>query len=431
MLEPLRESQPKNFKQNLPEVEMQKLRILFLTDNFPPERNAAATRISERARYWLAAGHSVTVLTSHPNFPEGRVFKGYKNSWRSEENWNGIRVVRVKTFIAPNKGFGLRVFDFLSYMVTSFIFGLSVGPHDVVVANSPQFFCAVSGWALAKIKGLPFVFELADLWPASISAVGAMKKGFLLSQVEKLELFLYRQSARVIALTKSFKTDLTSRGIPAEKIDVIPNGVELDTYCRQAKSEKILAQYQLQDKFVVGYIGTLGMAHALENLIESAKLLANTSNSVHLLIVGTGAMESKLRDLTAQYKLGNVTITGAQPKESMPEFWSVCDLALIHLKDTPLFEGVIPSKMFEAMGMGLPLLMASPKGEATEILERHACGFWVPPEDPKKLADELLRLSKNPSAVKEAADRSEAAAQLHTRKKQADDFIESLKAATV
>ena len=155
------------------------LKILFLTENFPPETNAAATRVYERAIYWQKSGHKVTIITSAPNFPQGVLFEGYQNHWWKTENMSDIKVVRVKTYISPNKGVVLRSFDFLSFGFMGFFVGLFQTRPDIVVATSPQFFTAVAGWAVAACRRLPFIFELGDLWPSSIAAVGAIKKGMV------------------------------------------------------------------------------------------------------------------------------------------------------------------------------------------------------------------------------------------------------------
>src|SRR5690242_6366337 len=203
------------------------MKILFLTDNFPPERNAVARRVYERACYWVQWGHQVTVITSAPNFPDGRVFDGYRNAWRRVEAMNGIRVVRVKTFVAPNRGVFLRIADFLSFMIVAFVCGLFEERPDVVIATSPQFFTAVAGCALAAVRRLPWVFELADLWPESIGAVGAMRANFALRLMSRVELFLYRSALSVIALTNAFKRNLVGRGIDPGKIAVVINGADL------------------------------------------------------------------------------------------------------------------------------------------------------------------------------------------------------------
>ena len=180
------------------------MRILFLSDNFPPEGNAPATRLWEHATRWVHDGHEVTVITCAPNFPEGKLFEGYRNLWRQVEMLEGIRVVRVKTYITANEGFVKRTLDYMSFMLMGFVFGLFERRPDVVVATSPQFFCAVGGWALSVARWRPFVFELRDLWPASIMAVGAMKKSLLIRFLEQVELFLYRRARRVIATSSIF-----------------------------------------------------------------------------------------------------------------------------------------------------------------------------------------------------------------------------------
>jgi len=194
------------------------MKILFFTENFPPETNAIANRVFERALYWVKWGHSVTVITATPHFPQGRVFDGYRNRWHQVEMMNGIRVVRVKTFISANEGVVLRTLDFLSFMCTGFLAGLWQERPDVVAATSPQFFNAVAGWAVSRCRRIPFVFEIGDLWPAFIVAVGAMRPNLALRLLEKLELYLYRQSSRIAVLTQAFKDNLISRGIDAGKI---------------------------------------------------------------------------------------------------------------------------------------------------------------------------------------------------------------------
>jgi len=233
-----------------------RIHILFITENFPPERNASATRVYERACYWIKWGHEVTVITCAPNFPEGKVYPGYKNRWYQVEQMDGIRVVRVKTFISANKGFLLRSLDFVSFMFTSIAAGFFQKKPDIVMATSPQFFAAVSGWVISLFKRQPFIFELGDLWPASITAVGAMKDNLTLRIMEKLELFLYRKSAAIVALTNAFREDLIRRGIDKSKIHVVVNGVDLPRYSPRPKDSDLLEELGLKDKFVIGYIGT-------------------------------------------------------------------------------------------------------------------------------------------------------------------------------
>lgn len=394
------------------------MRVLFLTDNFPPETNASASRVYERALYWVREGWEVTVLTSAPNFPEGRVYPGHRNAWYRREDMDGIDVVRVKTFITANEGTVLRTLDFASYMVTAVIAGLFERRPDVIVATSPQFLAAVGGWMLAALRRVPFVFELGDLWPASIAAVGAMRPGKVLRAMERLELFLYRRAAAVVALTPSFKDNLVGRGIAPGKIEVVINGVELSRYRPQPRDEALAAELAVSGRLVVGYIGTHGMAHGLENVLSAAALMRDEPGVCFLLVGGGAAREALLQHARAE-GLDNVRMVPAQPKAEVGRYWSLCDVALIHLKDSPIFSTVIPSKTFEAMAHGLPVLLAAPSGEVQRIVEGEGAGLWVPAGDPTALAQAVRRLRDDPGLRQRLGQQALAAAPRYSRERQA------------
>jgi glycosyltransferase involved in cell wall biosynthesis len=397
--------------------------ILFLTDNFPPERNAPASRVYEHACYWVRWGHRVTVLTCAPNFPEGKVYAGYCNRWYHVEEVDGIRVVRVKTFIAKNEGVLLRILDYLSFMVTGFLAGLLQTRPDVVIATSPQFFTVVAGWAVAALRRLPFVFELRDLWPASISAVGALRASAALRCLERLELFFYRRATKVVALTEAFKRDLVSRGIPAEHVEVVRNGFDFARYTPQPRDMSLTQQLGLEGGFVVGYIGTHGMAHALDRVLDAAALLRDIP-AIRFLFVGAGAVRDALMTQAAQQHLDNVIFVPAQPKTRMPAYWSVCDLALVPLKDTPLFTTVIPSKIFEAMGMGRAIVLAAPEGEASQIIRATGAGVIVPPECPSAMARAIRELCQDKALVERSAMHALRAAPQFSREQHARDLMQ-------
>jgi colanic acid biosynthesis glycosyl transferase WcaI len=401
------------------------MHILFLTENFPPETNAAATRVYERAVYWVRWGHRVTILTSAPNFPDGKLFAGYRNRWYQRETMDGIEVVRVKTFITANTGFLLRTLDFVSFMASAFFFGLFQKRPDIVVATSPQFFTAIGGWALAAARRLPFIFELGDLWPRSIVAVGAMRRGAMIDLLERIELFLYRRAAAVIALTQAFKDDLTQRGIDPAKIAVVRNGVDLTRYAPCPRDEALAEETGVAGKFVIGYVGTHGLAHDLGNVLDAAERLRDHKNLVFLL-VGAGAERNALIASARERRLGNVVFLPMQPKKAMPGIWSLCDVALVHLKDSPAFAEVIPSKMFEAMAMAKPILLVCPAGEAKDILLEDNAGLWVKAGSPEALAEAALRLQQDEPLRRELAAHSLAAAQYHTRERQAALVIDCL-----
>ncbi|MFZ0255151.1 MAG: glycosyltransferase family 4 protein [Gammaproteobacteria bacterium] len=404
------------------------MRILFLSDNFPPEGNAPATRVYEHAVHWVRDGHQVTVLTGAPNFPEGKLFPGYRNRWYGVEEMEGIRVVRVKTYITANEGFLKRTLDYMSFMVSALIAGCFQQRPDVVASTSPQFFAALGGWLLAAVRWRPFVFEVRDLWPASIVAVGAMKDSLVVRWLEKLELFLYRRAEAVVTVTEAFKRDLTRRGITEDKIAVVMNGIESARYVSPTKDKALALQYGLTNKFVVGYIGTHGMAHALHHVLEAAELLREREDIV-FLFVGGGAAREALVKTAKQRGLRNVRLVSRQPKEAMPKFLGLCDVALIHLKDDPLFESVIPSKIFEAMGMGLPILLALPEGEAAALVRNTGTGVVIPPAQPARLAEAVLQFRDQPALRAQLSRAGQRMAPRYSRKRQAAKMLVVFRAA--
>ena len=401
------------------------MRILFLTENFPPEGNAAASRVFERARYWAQWDHHVTVITTVPNFPSGKIYDGYENRWRQIEMMDGIRVVRVKTFIAANEGFLLRTLDFLSFMLTSVPVGLFEEKPDVVVATSPQFFTAVGGWLLGGLRRVPFVMELSDLFSASVIAVGAMKRSPYVRLIEVLERFIYHRSTAIVALTDAFKEDLVWQGVDPAKIFVVINGVDLPRYGKRPRNSELASEFGLTSHFVVGYLGTHGMAHGLESVLDAAQIIRD-DDRVRFLLVGAGAAKAKLVEDAATRKLSNVIFIPLQPKARVPEVWSLCDVALIHLKNDPVFRTVIPSKIFEAMAMGLPLLASIPNGEAAKIIEREKAGIVVPPGDAVALSAAVVKMRDEPDTLRSFAARSLDAAPAYSREQQAENMIRVL-----
>ncbi len=369
------------------------LHILFLSDNFPPEVNAPASRTFEHCREWVRAGHQVTVITGAPNFPSGKVFGGYRNRiWQSEE-MSGIRVIRVWTFITANEGFARRVLDYQSYMVMATLAALFVRRVDVIVGTSPQFFTVCAAWVLAMLKRVPWVFELRDLWPDSIKAVGAMKESAAMRALERLELLLYRKATRIVTVTHAFREVLMRRGIDGARIDVVTNGVDLSRFAPQPRDMELRDRLGLQDKFVAGYIGTHGMAHALETLLEAAVTLQQTpgAQDIRLVFLGDGARKDDIVAKAGALGLRNVLFLDSVPKDQVVRYWSLLDVSVIHLRKTELFNTVIPSKLFECMGMGIPVLHGV-AGESADIVRREQVGEVFESENSNQLVEALLRM---------------------------------------
>ena len=377
---------------------MTTVHVLFLTDNFPPEVNAPASRTFEHCREWVKAGHRVTVITCAPNFPKGKVFDGYRNKLWQRETMEGIEVVRVWSYITANEGFVRRILDYQSYMVSAIVASLFVRKVDVIVGTSPQFFTACAAYVASRLKFRPYIFELRDLWPETIKAVGAMKNARAIELLEKLELFLYRKSATVISVTKSFKKNLISRGIDGSKIEIVTNGVDISQFTPRPKDAALTKELGLEGKFVAGYIGTHGLCHGLETLVTAAERLRGTG--IVFLFLGDGARKQFLRDMAAEKKLDNVVFIDSVPKAEVPRYWSILDVSVIHLQKAELFTTVIPSKLFESMGMGLPVLHGV-EGESADIVRDEHAGIPFEPENVDELVAALRRLKENPSELEQ------------------------------
>jgi glycosyltransferase involved in cell wall biosynthesis len=405
------------------------MHILFLTDNFPPEVNAPASRTYEHAREWVRLGQQVTVITCVPNFPRGKVYEGYRNVLWQKEEMAGIRVIRVWTYIAANEGFYRRTLDYLSFMISASIASLRVGKVDLIVGTSPQFFSAVGAFGVGLLKGKPWVFELRDLWPESIKAVGALRDGRILSLLEALEMFLYRRANRIVTVTHSFKASLVSRGIPSEKIDVITNGADLSKFAQRPKPLRLLQRLNLTDYFVAGYVGTHGLAHGLETLLDAAKILAGHPEGklIRIVFLGDGASKSELVERANSMRLSNVCFLDSVSKELVADYWAMLDISIIHLRKTPVFKTVIPSKLFECMAMGIPVLHGV-EGESAEIVKSEEAGETFEPENPRQLADALIRLAGEPETLARYRIKALEAAPRYDRKKLALQMLNVFRA---
>jgi glycosyltransferase involved in cell wall biosynthesis len=362
------------------------VKLLFLTDNFPPEVNAPATRTYEHCVEWVKKGVEVTVITCSPNFPQGKVYAGYKNKLWQKEEMDGIKVIRVWSYISANKGFIKRTLDYISFALMAFFAGLFV-KTDIIIATSPQFFTAVGGYLLHLFKRKPWIMEVRDLWPESIRAVSAMEDSKFLDWMEKLELFLYSSARNVVVVTDSFKNNLVNRGIPEEKIHVVKNGVHLDAFAPGPKDADMVKSLGLEGKKVVGYIGTHGMAHSLDFIMKS---VAKAPSNFHFLFIGDGAEKENVRQIKEDLKLPNVTMLDPVPKTAIRNYILLTDIALVPLRKSDTFKTVIPSKIFENAAMEKPILLGV-EGEAKGIIEQYGAGLCFEPENE---ADFLLQLER-------------------------------------
>lgn len=360
------------------------MNILFLCHYFPPEVNAPATRTYEHCKRWVASGHNVTVVTCAPNCPDGIVYEGYKNRY-TRELVDGINVVRVWTFMAPNKGFIKRIVNYLTYMTSAVMYSATKRSVDVVIATSPQFFCGWAGVLLKWLRKWPFILEIRDIWPESIVTVGAMKKSRVITMLEYLEKKMYRVADHIVAVGEGYRQNIVGKGIAPQKISVVLNGVDIERFALVKNTTEIKRKYGGNDKFVCSYIGTVGMAHGLEVMLSAAKLNKLSGNDdVVYWVVGDGAQREELESKSIADGLDNVVFTGRLPKDEMPCVIAASDCCLVHLRGSELFSTVIPSKIFEFMAMNVPIVMAV-KGEAQHIVTQASAGVVMDPDDPNSL----------------------------------------------
>jgi len=401
------------------------MHILFLTDNFPPECNAPAIRTYEHAVRWIQAGHTVTVVTCFPNFPSGKLFEGYRNQWFARESMHGINVVRVKSYMTANERFVRRTLDYVSFMITGAVAACFVRKPDVIIATSPQFFCGVAGMLVSAVRRKPFVLEVRDIWPASIVALGVMKESLSIRILERLEKLLYRRATSIVVVTNVFKDEIARSVSDPDKISVVLNGVDKTMFKPQPKPTHLVEQYALKDKFVVGYIGTHGLAHDLFNVVKAIEALQHREDIV-FIFVGAGAERKKIEALVADKQLKQVRMIPLQPRELMPDYLALCNLSLIPLRDAPLFATVIPSKLFESMAMGIPVLMAIPQGEATGIVESSQCGISINPGSPADMAEHIAELADDSARCEQYRKSGLVAAHMYTRDAAAEKMLDTI-----
>jgi colanic acid biosynthesis glycosyl transferase WcaI len=379
------------------------MKILYVSQYFPPEMGAPAARAAELSRHWAAAGHQVTVLTGFPNHPTGVVPPEYRSKFRRmvvREKTDGVNVVRTWLLPFPNRKAYERMLNYSSFCASAASTGLFLPRPDVVIATSPQLLVGLAGWWLARCRRVPFVFEVRDLWPESLAAVGMGNANSPLHRaLAKIAGFLYSHSDRVVVVTSSFADYLAKHWrVPEEKIVVIENGVETKLFAPEPLTgEAVIAlrrELRAEGKFIVSYIGTMGMAHGLETIITAATHLQDENPEIVFLMIGEGADKERIAALARDRGLNNLRFVGQQPREKIPAFISASDACLVPLKKNDLFKTVIPTKMLEFMSCARPVILGV-DGQARQILEEARAGLAIDPENSDALVKAIRYLSAN------------------------------------
>jgi glycosyltransferase involved in cell wall biosynthesis len=409
------------------------VKILYISQYFPPEMGAPAARASELAQHWANAGHVVSVLTGFPNHPTGVVPVEWRSRLRRlafHEKLGSVDVYRTWLWPLPNRKAHERMRNYASFCVSSALRGMTLPRPDVIIATSPQLLVGLAGWWLAFARRIPFVFEVRDLWPESLAAVGMGNENSLLHQsLSAVANFLYRRADRIVVVTPAFKDHLIQqRNVPAEKISVVENGVETDLFSpgSAAANRALRQELGAEGKFVVCYVGTMGMAHGLETLLDAAAQLQGQHAGVLFLLIGEGAEKQRIQALAQSRGLANVRFFDQQPREKIPAFISASDACLVLLKKTEVFKTVIPTKMLEFMSCSRPVVLGV-DGQARKIVEEAQAGIVIEPENSIALGEAIQRLAADRDLCQQLGTQGREYIVRHlSRRQTAEEYIQVL-----
>ena len=387
--------------------------IAVYSHYFLPEIGAPSARIGDFGRQLTEAGHEVHVATCFPNHPTGVGYPGYTPTVYQQEVLNEINVHRSWTYITPNKGILKKTLGHASFWLSAGFSSTRKMPAvDCAIGTSPTFFAAMAARASARRNRVPFIMEVRDLWPAIFVDLGVIRNRTIIHVLEKWELNLYRSATRIVTVTDSFRQNLLARGIPAEKVVTITNGADTDYWQpTKARAELLRAKLGLNDSFVALYIGAHGISQGLIALLRAADRLKNNKR-IQFIFVGEGADKAKLEAEAKRLGLANVRFCEPVEKAAVRDYYTMADVCLIPLRNIPLFDTFIPSKMFEIMSVGRPIL-ASVRGEAAEILEQSGAAIVVPPEDDAAMATMLEEMSADPQRLRDMGLRGRSYVQAH------------------
>jgi colanic acid biosynthesis glycosyl transferase WcaI len=424
------------------------VKILYISQYFPPEMGAPAARAAELARHWANAGHAVSILTGFPNHPTGVVPAEWRSRLRrltfheihsyekvAQESPGSVDVYRTWLWPLPNRKAHERMRNYASFCVSAALRGLTLPRPDVIIATSPQLLVGLAGWWVAFVRRIPFVFEVRDLWPESLAAVGVGDETSLLHRsLSAIANFLYRRADQIVVVSPAFKDFLTqNRHVPSEKISVVENGVETDLFSPSTTAQNRTLRRDLgaDGKFLICYVGTMGMAHGLETLLDAAARLQTQNSAVRFLLIGEGAEKDRIKVLAQFRGLANIHFLDQQPREKIPAFISASDACLVLLKKTEVFKTVIPTKMLEFMSCSRPVILGV-DGQARKIVEEAGAGIVIEPENSIALGDAIQRLAADPDLCQKlGAQGRDYIVQYFSRSQTADAYIHVLDALQV
>jgi glycosyltransferase involved in cell wall biosynthesis len=402
------------------------MKILILTQYFPPEIGAAQNRLSGLANFLKEAGHTVTVLTALPNYPKGKIYEGYKNRLVVSEIKDGVTIIRTWLYTKQNLQFVGRLIHYCSFSLLALCVSLfKVGRHDIVITECPPLFAGIAGWLISQMKKAKFVLNVSDLWTDSAVDMGMLKNGTLISIALGLEKFLYQHAHLITGQTQGIVDSIRSR-VSHTPVVLITNGVDQDFFSRTGSLhvQEHRNGEMPSGKFIVGYAGLHGLMQDLETVMEAARLLREDEH-INFVLYGDGPKKEKLIRISKEAQIQNITFLPPQPAERMPEVFTSFDAMLIPLKDLPILRGAIPCKMLEAMAAAVPILLLA-EGEAKNLVQQAECGIVLAPENPKLLAEAVRELCHNDSLRRRLGQNGRQYALQHYNRQRINKTFEEL-----
>jgi glycosyltransferase involved in cell wall biosynthesis len=362
--------------------------LLTLSQWYDPEPNFKGLALATALQ---AKGHTVTAITGFPNYPSGKIYHDYRLRWRQWETMNGVRVLRVPLYPDHSYSGVKRILNYFSFALSASTLGAALcGPADVMWVYHPPLTVGIPAWWIGLLRRIPFVYEVQDLWPETLAATGMFRSAAAASWMNRLAQFVYRRAAAITVISPGFKRNLIAKGVPAEKIHVIPNWADEELYRPVARDESLAFESGLANRFNIMFAGNIGAAQVLETVLEAAELLRDLPRAQFVLI-GDGVSVKALRQATQERGLSNVRWIDRQPAERMPHWFALADVMLVHLKRDPLFEITIPSKTMAYLACGRPILCAV-AGDTADLVRSAGAGITCAPQDSAALAQAVRAL---------------------------------------
>ncbi len=374
------------------------MRVLTLSQWYIPEPDI---KIHLLAQDLAARGHQVTSITGFPNYPQGRIYPGYRQRFWQWERKDGMRVLRLPLYPDHSRSKVHRTLNYLSFAASAALLGPALcGPADVMWVYHPPLTVGIPAWWIGLLRRVPFIYEIQDMWPETMAATRMISNGLVVDWLGKLAKFVYQRAAAITVISPGFKQNLIAKGVPSEKIHVISNWADEEIYRPVSPDLTLADRHKLRGRFNVIYGGNLGAAQAMGNVLAAAALLRDLPE-VQFVLIGDGVDEAALRRQATEQGLDNVHFVGRQPVERMPYFFALADVLLIHLRRDPLFEITIPGKTIAYLACGRPILGVV-AGDAADVVQDAGAGLICPPEDPAALAQAVRDLFAMPAEQREA-----------------------------